>query len=78
MSLHLDWCSHEAAKHAVLRWPYSRLAIDELSDFEIHVSENTNERHRALIVGTQDELVTALGLAVQVDPLQWRVATPRW
>lgn len=24
MSLRLDWCSHEAAKHAVLRWHYSR------------------------------------------------------
>ena len=22
--LHLDWCSHEAAKHAVMRWHYSR------------------------------------------------------
>jgi hypothetical protein len=24
MNLRLDWCSHEAAKHAVLRWHYSR------------------------------------------------------
>lgn len=50
----------------------------ELSDFEIHVSEDTNERYGAFPVGTQDELVTALGLAVQVDPPQWRVVTPRW
>lgn len=54
MGLHLDGYSHEAAKHAVLRWPYSRLAIDELSDFEIHVGENTNERYRAFLVGKQE------------------------
>jgi len=23
-SLHLDWCSHDAARHAVMRWHYSR------------------------------------------------------
>ena len=39
----------------------------ELVDYEIRVDENANDRYGAFKVGTHDDLVTALGLAVQVD-----------
>lgn len=39
----------------------------ELEDFEIRLRDDANEREGAFRVGTQDDLVTALGLAVQVD-----------
>jgi hypothetical protein len=37
----------------------------ELLDYEIRVDENANDRYGAFKVGTHDDLVTALGLAVQ-------------
>ena len=37
----------------------------ELQDYEIRVSEDANDRYGAFKVGTHDDLVTALGLAVQ-------------
>lgn len=40
----------------------------ELLDYEIHVTENANVETGAFKVGTHDDLVTALGLATQVDP----------
>jgi hypothetical protein len=40
----------------------------ELLDYEIRVSEDANDRYGAFRVGTHDDLVTALGLAVQLDP----------
>lgn len=39
----------------------------ELLDYEIRVDENANDRYGAFKVGTHDDLVTALGLAVQDD-----------
>ncbi|MCH9647764.1 MAG: hypothetical protein K0U98_05965 [Deltaproteobacteria bacterium] len=39
----------------------------ELMDYEIRVDENANDRYGAFRVGTHDDLVTALGLAVQKD-----------
>jgi hypothetical protein len=36
-------------------------------NFEIRVDEKANDRYGAFRVGTHDDLVTALGLAVQVD-----------
>lgn len=39
----------------------------ELLDYEIRVSEDTNDRYGAFRVGTHDYLVTALGPAVQED-----------
>lgn len=39
----------------------------ELLDYEIRVDENANDRYGAFKVGTHDDLVTALGLAVQLD-----------
>jgi hypothetical protein len=40
----------------------------ELLDYEIKVGEDANDRYGAFRVGTHDDLVTALGLATQVDP----------
>lgn len=37
----------------------------ELADYEIHVDENANEKYGAFKVGAHDDLVTAIGLAVQ-------------
>ncbi|MEM8997896.1 MAG: hypothetical protein AAGF23_24155 [Acidobacteriota bacterium] len=46
---------------------FDRLAEDLLK-FEIEVPHDANERYGAFPVGSQDELVTALGLTVQHDP----------
>lgn len=45
----------------------SERLVQELLDFEIQVDERANDRYGAYKVGSQDELVTALGIAVQVD-----------
>lgn len=45
----------------------SEALTQELLDYEIRVDENANDKYGALRVGTHDDLVTALGLAVQVD-----------
>jgi len=39
----------------------------ELLNYEIRIDENANDKYGAFKVGTHDDLVTALGLAVQVD-----------
>jgi hypothetical protein len=49
----------------------------ELLDFEIRVEENANERYGAFQVGSQDDLVTALGLAVQPEPVNLGIVVPR-
>jgi hypothetical protein len=46
----------------------ARALARELLDYEIRVDENANDRYGAFRVGTHDDLVTALGLAVQSDP----------
>jgi len=46
-----------------------RLA-QELLDYEIRISEDANDKYGAFKVGTHDDMVTALGLAVQQVP--WR------
>jgi hypothetical protein len=46
---------------------------EELRDYEIRVDENANDRYGAFRVGTHDDLVTALGLAVQVDQTVYRL-----
>lgn len=46
----------------------ARTLARDLLDYEIHVSPDANERYGAFPVGAQDDLVTALGLAVQLDP----------
>jgi hypothetical protein len=40
----------------------------ELLDYEIRIDQDANDRYGAFKVGTHDDLVTALGLAVQIDP----------
>ena len=46
----------------------SAALAQELHNYEIRVDENANDRYGAFKVGTHDDLVTALGLAVQMDP----------
>ena len=46
----------------------SRALAQELLDYEIRVEEDANERYGAFRGGSHDDLVTALGLAVQFDP----------
>lgn len=41
---------------------------EELLDYEIRVDHDANDRYGAFRVGTHDDLVTALGLAVQMEP----------
>jgi hypothetical protein len=41
---------------------------NELLNYEIKVDQNANDRYGACRTGTHDDLVTALGLAAQVDP----------
>ena len=43
---------------------------DELLTYELRVDENAHETFGAFKVGTHDDLVTALGLATQIDPVQ--------
>jgi len=53
-----------------LHLPRTREAVvltEELLNYELRVDENANDRYGAFKVGTHDDLVTALGLAVQVD-----------
>lgn len=42
--------------------------VQELLDYEIRVDENANDKYGAFRVGTHDDLVTALGLAVNQEP----------
>ncbi len=48
----------------------ARVLAKELQDYEIRVSEDANEKFGAFKVGTHDDLVTALGLAVLDDPIK--------
>lgn len=48
--------------------PEASVLARELLDFEIRVDENAHQRSGAFRVGTHDDLVTALGLAVQKEP----------
>jgi hypothetical protein len=42
--------------------------LEELIAYEIRMNENANEQYGAFLVGTHDDLVTALGLATIEDP----------
>lgn len=46
----------------------ARVLAKELLDYEITMTEQANDTYGAFVVGTKDELVTALGLAVQAQP----------
>jgi len=52
----------------------ARALAEELLDYEVQVDENARDHYGAFWVGTRDDLVTALGLAVQVDRLNLRGA----
>lgn len=45
--------------------PEARQLAKELLDYEIRIEENANDKYGAFKVGTHDDMVTALGLAVQ-------------
>lgn len=45
--------------------PEAKVLAKELLDYEIRLEENANDKYGAFKVGTHDDLVTALGLAVQ-------------
>ena len=47
--------------------PEARILAEELMEYEVKVSEDANDRYGAFKVGSQDDLVTALGLALQDD-----------
>ncbi len=49
------------------RIPQAEILARELLDHEVRVESDANERYGAFPVGSQDDLVTALGLAVQTD-----------
>ena len=49
-------------------YPEADAMVRELQDYEIRVTEDANDRYGAFKVGTHDDLVTALGLAVLCDP----------
>jgi len=49
--------------------PEADAMLRELLDYEIKVSEDANDRYGAFRTGAHDDLVTALGLAVQVEPM---------
>ena len=52
---------------------------EELKVYEIHVSEDGNDKYGAFKVGKHDDLVTGLGLSVLEDPLLNTVAYgPKW
>lgn len=47
--------------------PEARILAEELMEYEVTVAEDANDRYGAFKVGSQDDLVTALGLALQDD-----------
>ena len=55
----------ECGQLHIPRTPHSELLAKELQEYQVKVSEDANERYGAFRVGSQDELVMALGLAVQ-------------
>jgi hypothetical protein len=58
----------QSARLHLPRTTEAEVLARELLDYEIRVSENANDTYGAFRVGSHDDLVTALGLAVQVTP----------
>ena len=58
----------QTARLHLPRTAESERLAQELLDYEIQVDEKANERYGAFRVGSQDDLVTALGLAVNKEP----------
>lgn len=64
-----------------LHLPRTRDAEDlaeDLLDFQVNVPEGASDRPGAFNVGRHDDLVTALGLAVQEDPPRWTLTSIRY
>jgi hypothetical protein len=57
----------ESGRVHLPRTPEAETLAAELLNYEIRVDQNANDRYGAFKVGTHDDLVTALGLAVQLD-----------
>jgi hypothetical protein len=57
--------------------PEAETMTRELLDYEIRVDKNANDTYGAFRVGTHDDLVTALGLATQVDGFPFSEAVAR-
>lgn len=51
------------------RSPEAETLAEELTEFEIQVAPDANDKYGAFRVGTRDELITSLGLCVQRPPL---------
>jgi hypothetical protein len=61
------------------RIPEGEQLAEDLLNYQIKVDESANDRNGAFQVGRHDDLVTALGLAVQTDPPPPAVAVrPRY
>ena len=63
LKIHLQY-----ARLHLPRTPEAEVLARELLDFEVHIEPDANERYGAFRVGTQDDLVTALGLALVANP----------
>lgn len=59
----------QAGQLHLSKTPAADTLARELGEYEIRIAQDANERYGAFRVGTQDHLVNALGLAVQID---WR------
>ena len=55
----------------------ARVLAQELTNFEIRVDENSNDKYGAFKVGTHDDLVTALGIVVQAKPIDPEIFRPK-
>lgn len=63
------------------RSPDAERLAEELIEYEVQVAPDANDRYGAFKMGNRDELVTALGLAVQAPPRGkmehgWMILTP--
>lgn len=56
----------------------AQVLAQELLNYEIRIDDDGNDKYGAFKVGTHDDLVTALGLAVQADPDRTRIVTLPW
>lgn len=53
--------------------PEAPAMLTEIKNYEIRVDQNAHDTYGAFKVGTHDDLVTALGLAVLDDPRDYRI-----
>jgi hypothetical protein len=68
----IDRAFSEEVQTACIHLPVtdeSQALARELQDYEIRVDQDANDKYGAFKVGTHDDLVTALGLAVLDDPI---------